>query len=431
MNKQILSLAIPNIISNITVPLLGLTDTYIAGHFDKHEYIGAIGLANILFNLIYMPFSFLRMSTSGFTAQAFGANNYHKITNTLLRALLIGLIVSITILLFQQVISTIGFHYIKGDPLVKDYAKIYFNIYIWSAPAVLSLYAINGWFVGMQNSTTPMFVAISINVVNIGLSLFLVKVLHWQIEGVAVGSTVAQYVGLFLSIIIWNKQYSSKIKAFIDLRVLKRLSEYTAFLKVNTDIFIRTLALITVTTFFTSMSSKIGKETLSANLVLLQFFSLFSYIMDGFAYAAEALTGKYVGAKKPERLKQLVKLLFLWGAIFVTLFTSAYSLWLENILHFLTDKTEIIQLALQYKYWILLVPLVGFAAFIWDGIFIGANYSKGMRNSMLFATAIFFIIFYGFNKNYNNNLLWFAFIMYLATRSIAQTFLSKKVLSLK
>jgi putative efflux protein, MATE family len=428
MNRSILRLAIPNIISNITIPLLGMVDMFIVGHLDSESYIGAIALATMLFNFIYWSFSFLRMGTSGFTAQAYGAENVNEQANILLRSMSVAMTAGILIILLQYFISHTGLYLLNAEPEIKIFTLEYFHIYIWAAPAVLGMYTFNGWYVGMQNAKIPMFVAIGINVINIALSFAFVYGLNLKIDGVALASVCAQYTGFISFIILWNLKYGW-LKEYFNLKILKDLHSFIPFFKVNSDIFIRTMALIAVTTFFTSASAKAGKDILAVNALLMQMFILFSYMMDGFAYAAEALTGKFIGAGNRLQLRLLVKRLFLWGIAIVILFTVVYGFFLEDILSILTDKQNIIELSKQYRFWVLLIPIAGFSAFLWDGIFIGATASRQMRNSMLIAVIAFFSLYFAFYTIFANNILWLAFIMYLASRGIIQSFMASSILN--
>lgn len=426
MNKDILRLAIPNIISNITVPLLSMVDLAIVGHLSLEVYIGAIATASIIFNFLYWSFSFLRMGTSGFTAQAYGANNKQESANILLRSLSIAIIGAFFIVLFQEGIFDIAFSVIKASDDVKIHAATYFHIYVWAAPAILGMYAFSGWFVGMQDARTPMYIAIAVNIINISLSFFFVYGLKMNLEGVALASTISQILGFSITFIIWYYKYNS-VRKIVDFSILKKTKEFIPFFKVNTDIFLRTLLLIAVTTFFTSISAKSGDLTLAANALLMQMFTLFSYIMDGFAYAAEALTGRFIGARQPTILNRLIKYLFSWGLVLVVFFTVLYAIFTDQILGILTDKTDVIALCKEYQTWILLIPLAGFSAFLWDGIFIGATASRQMRNSMFFAAASFFALYYLLSPTLGNNALWCAFLFYLAMRGIVQTFMYRKI----
>lgn len=433
MNKAILRLAIPNIISNITVPLLGLVDMAVVGHLDSESYIAAIAVAVTIFNFIYWNFGFLRMGTSGFAAQAYGAGDKFEQANILLRSLFVAFLGGLLLISLQFLILKLGFFFFEVDPNVRSYVSDYFHIYIWAAPAVLGLYAINGWYVGMQDAITPMFIAIGINIVNIGLCLLLVFGFKMKLEGVATAALCAQYGGLITS--LWLGLYKHRyLKSFFDFSVLKKISDFVPFFRVNTNIFLRTLALITVSTFFVSASSRLGTEMLAVNALMMQMFTLFSYLMDGFAYSGEALTGKFIGRKDYIMLKPLVRSLFKWGFVVVVCFTSVYAFGFDFILSILTDKANVISLAHDYKFWVLLIPIAGFSAFLWDGIFVGATASRQMRNSMLIAMLAFFAIYYGFSyivpeffQTYTNNILWFAFISYLCVRGIVQLFMSRRI----
>lgn len=434
MNKAILRLAIPNIISNITVPLLGLVDMAVVGHLESESYIAAIAVSVTIFNFIYWNFGFLRMGTSGFAAQAYGARDKSEQANILLRSLFVSFVGGILIIGLQYFILKLGYVFFEVDSSVKVYVEDYFHIYIWAAPAVLGLYAINGWFVGMQDAITPMFMAIGINIVNIGLCLLFVFGFDMKLKGVAMAALCAQYAGFTASLIAGLYKHRD-LKKYFDLSTLRKRAGFIPFFKVNANIFIRTLALVTVSTFFVSASSRISTEILAVNALMMQMFTMFSYLMDGFAYAGEALTGKLVGRKEYIALKSLVKSLFKWGLIIAALFTIGYLAGYDIILSLLTDKQSVIEVAHNYKLWVVLIPIAGFSAFLWDGIFVGATASRQMRNSMLIAMTIFFVVYYSnfllfpdFFDVHSNSILWFCFIVYLGMRGIVQFVMSKKVL---
>lgn len=428
MNKNILRIAIPNIISNITVPLLGMIDIAIVGHMDSALYIGAMSISTMIFNFIYWNFSFLRMGTSGFTAQAYGAKNEQECANVLTRSLAIALLGAVLVLALQVLILNIAFNFVDVTSESAGYVATYFHIYIWAAPAVLSMYAFMGWFIGMQDSKTPMYISISVNIINIILSFTFVYGMGMKIEGVALASTLAQTSGLLIAIAFLLTKYK-KFKSLINLSVLKDIANYMPFFKVNGDIYIRTICMIAVMTFFTATSSKMGNTLLSVNAMIMQMFMLFSFIMDGFAYAGEALTGRYIGAKEPGSLNSMVKRLFVWGGLLSLFFVVLYALFSEQIMKILTDETDIIQAFEPYKLWTLLIPIAGFSAFLWDGVFVGATASKHMRNSMLVAVACFFVLYYSLRGELGNNALWLAFITYLAMRGIVQMMLYKRIKS--
>lgn len=415
MNRKILQLAIPSIVSNITVPLLGLVDVAIVGHLGSASYIGAIAVGGMLFNMIYWIFGFLRMGTSGMTAQAYGKRDLTEVVRTLLRAVGVGLLISLGLWILQSPILRGAFVLIDATEEMKRWASLYFNICIWGAPAVLGLYGFAGWFVGMQNSRFPMFIAITQNIVNIAASLCFVFVLGMKVEGVALGTLIAQYAGLFMAFALWLKYYG-RLKAYIDWDGLWGGEAMRRFFSVNSDIFFRTLCLVAVTTFFTSTGARQGDVILAVNTLLMQLFTLFSYIMDGFAYAGEALAGRFIGAKNDVGLRRCIRLLFLWGIGLSLSFTILYAFLGRDFLGLLTNDTSVIEASGDYFYWVLAIPLCGFSAFLWNGIFIGATATRQMLCSMLVASATFFIIYYLFYQSMGNHALWMAFLGYLSLR---------------
>ena len=419
MNKKILQLAIPSIVSNITVPLLGLIDVAIVGHLGSAAYIGAIAVGGMLFNIIYWLFGFLRMGTSGMTSQAFGQRDLKEVTRVLLRAVGVGLFIALCLLLLQYPIRKIAFLLIDATPEVRELATVYFNICVWGAPAVLGFYGFAGWFIGMQNSRFPMFIAITQNVVNIVASLSFVYLLDMKIEGVALGTLIAQYAGLFMASLLWLRYYG-RLKIVFRWQEIIGKTAMKRFFQVNSDIFFRTLCLVAVTTFFTSTGARQGDVVLAVNTLLMQLFTLFSYIMDGFAYAGEAMTGRYVGARNNTGLQRMIRLLFRWGWGLSLSFTILYMIGGQDFLGLLTNDTTVIKAAGSYYYWVLAIPLAGFAAFLWDGILIGATATRLMLYSMLVASGLFFLIYYIFYALMGNHALWMAFLIYLSLRGIMQ-----------
>ena len=274
-NQRILHIAIPSIISNITVPLLGLVDVTIVGHLGSASYIGAIAVGGMLFNMIYWIFGFLRMGTSGLTAQAYGAHDLPEVTRTLLRSLGIGIALSLALLVLQYPIRTIAFHLIDASPEVRNLASLYFHICIWGAPATLGLYGFTGWFIGMQNSRFPMYIALTQNVVNIIASLFFVFACDMKVAGVALGTLIAQYAGLFMAYALWLRFYRP-LRKYIEWKHVFTHEAMSRFFQVNRDIFLRTLCLVAVTVFFTSTGAAYGDITLAVNTLLMQLFTLFS-----------------------------------------------------------------------------------------------------------------------------------------------------------
>ena len=447
MNRRILGLALPNIITNITVPLLGMVDMAIVGHLSA-SHLGAIAIGTQIFNLIYWNFGFLRMGTSGFTAQAYGAKDMAEAVRIFMRAIAIAVSIAILLLLLQWPISRLSLLIFHGSETVLALALQYFFVRIWAAPATLGLYAVKGWFIGMQNSKLPMWIAIFLNVINIVCSLLFVLVFHWGIRGVALGTVIAQYSGLAVGLFFMVTKYGKLFSGYRGDGVKTRLSDILAdalhwkemrrFFKVNGDIFLRTICLAAVFTFITAASSRMSDNILAIDALLMQFFTLFSYIMDGFAYAGESLVGRYIGAKDRHSLKLSVRLLLCWGLILTVAFTILYAFFSNDILRIFSDEPAVIQGAQQYLFWTLAIPVCGFAAFLFDGIFVGATASRAMRNSMFVATAAFFIVYYVgksilFQNNSQddtlyiwNNILWTAFMVYLLFRGLLQAVMLKK-----
>ncbi|MBQ8520597.1 MAG: MATE family efflux transporter [Bacteroides sp.] len=426
-NEKILHIALPSIVSNITVPLLGLIDVTIVGHLGAASYIGAIAVGGMLFNIIYWIFGFLRMGTGGMTSQAYGAHDLHEVMRLLMRSVTVGLLIATAIIVLQYPIERIAFTLIDTTPEIERLSALYFRICVWGAPAVLGLYSFSGWFIGMQNSRFPMFVAITQNIVNILVSLLLVYGFDLKIEGVAIGTLVAQYAGLFMAAGLWMRYYG-KLRKRTNFRHFYNREAMTRFFRVNRDIFFRTVCLVAVTMFFTSAGASQGEVILAVNTLLMQLFTLFSYIMDGFAYAGEALTGKYIGANNRPALHQMLKQLFGWGIGLSAAFTLLYGLGGEAFLALLTNDTGVIHAADSYFYWVLAIPFAGFAAFLFDGIFIGATATHMMLRAMLVASVSFFLIYYGCRSLWGNHALWLAFITYLLLRGVMQGYWGRKII---
>lgn len=427
MNKRILGLAVPSIISNITVPLLGLVDVSIVGHLGSATYIGAIAVGGMLFSMIYWIFGFLRMGTSGLTAQAYGRRDLAEVILLFVRSLGIAFGLALLLILLQYPILKVAFTLIDATPAIKELASLYFRICIWGAPAVLGLYSFAGWFVGMQNSRFPMYIAITQNVVNIAASLFFVFIWNRGVAGVAMGTLVAQYAGLLMASLLWYGYYR-RLWQKLNRQMLTDYEAMRSFFILNRDIFFRTLCLVAVTTYFTSRGAEQGDIILAVNTLMMQLFTLYSYIMDGFAYAGEALTGRYVGAHNQADLRRMIQTLFAWGVGLALAFTLLYGIGGSSFLSLLTNEQEVLNASSDYFYWVLAIPLAGMAAFLWDGIYIGATASRQMLYSMLVASVSFFILQGIFQQRMGNHALWMAFIAYLFLRGLVQTGLARKIL---
>ena len=426
MDRQILRLAIPNVISNITVPLLGMVDLAILGHLESEVYIGAIAVGGLIFSFIYAIFSFLRMGTSGFTAQAYGEKDNSEMIMMFGRSIFFAMIGGLILIALQYPIELFSFYLIDGSAEVETLAREYYNIRLYAAPASLGILALSGWFVGMQNARTPMYIAIAINVINIGANFIFVFGLGMKSDGVAWGTVIAQYSGLFIGLLLFRAKYKNLFRYWLrsDFFNWQKLA---SFFKVNVDIIIRTLSLIFVFAFFTAQSAKTDDTILAVNTVLLQYLFVFAYLTDGFAYAAEALVGKFVGARNLTDLKTVIKKLFIWGFGFSIPFSIIYLFFGQSLLWILTDNEKVIEGAAPYLFWLGLVPIATFAAFIWDGIYIGATASVAMRNSLLIATFLIFLpSYYLFREPLGNHGLWLSMMLFMIARGFLLTFFRKK-----
>lgn len=424
LNKEILRLALPSIVSNITVPLLGIVDVTIMGHIGDARYIGAIAVGSMIFNVVYWLFVFLRMGTSGLTAQAFGRGKGGACL-ILRQSLTVALVSGLLIVLLQWPLRLLAFRMMGATPDVEELVLPYFNICVWGAPAVLGLYSLMGWFVGMQNTRVPMMIAIGQNIINILASLIFVFVLHMQVEGVALGTVVAQWTGF-----IWAILRSEKLKAKCEDVLLSESEKSVTAPQVSTfftlqsslfPLFLRTLCLVCVNFYFTSVGAQQGALMLAVNTLLMQLFTIFSYFMDGFANAGEALVGRFYGANDRKSFRRAVRLLFGWGAVMVVLFTGLYGLGGETFLSLLTNDHTVVEASRTYLPWAVFIPLCGVAAFVWDGVFIGLMATRGMLLSCFVAAVMFFIVWATGGSSMGNHALWLALLVYLALRGIVQT----------
>ena len=431
MHKEILSLAIPSIVTNITVPLLGLVDVAIVGHMGDASYIGAIAVGTMMMNVICWLFGFLRMGTSGMTSQAYGRGDSKEAATILFQAIALGAAIGILFVLFQPLLLRLFLFFMRPSDEIRAFASVYFHVCVFGLPAALVMYGLTGWFIGMQDTRTPMTVSIFQNIVNIMTSLLLVYVFGMKVEGVALGTLTAQYSGLLLALYILRRKYASHYQLLFSQFTLKPV-DYSSFsykhtlnrfFRVNRDIFLRTLFLVAVNAAFTSVGSRQGDVILAVNTLLFQFFTLYSYIMDGFAYAGEAICGKYYGAGNMPSFHACIRRLFAWGVIMTVVYTAAYYFGANDILHVLSNEQTVIEASEPYLLWVALIPVAGMGAFIWDGVFIGITDSRGMLLSCFVAAIVFAIMLSLFFTTMGNHALWLALLSYLLARGVMQTIL--------
>ena len=428
-HRDIYRIALPATLSNITVPLLSLVDLSIVGHLGSPTYLGAISVGGTIFNMLYWVFAFLRMGTTGLTSQAYGRQDEREMEGCLVRAVTVGLGVSVTLLCLQWPLQEMLLTLIGAEGGVRQYAALYYRICIWGAPAVLCQYALTGWFIGMQEARCPLYVALFQNIVNIGCSLFFVYVWNRGVAGVAAGTVVAQYAGLLLAV-FWvvrlrqGRQESIRAvcwKGYFTWTLLRR------FFRVNRDIFLRTLCLVAVTTYFTSAGARQGEVVLAMNAVMMQFFLLYSFFMDGIAYAGEALAGRFQGAGDYRQMSVCIRNLFQWGSVVALVFTLFYGLGGQWFMGILTDETEVLCMAARYWGWTVVIPIAGMAAFLWDGVFIGLTATRQMLLAMAGSAVLFFLFFFLGEPLWGNHALWLAFIVYLLARGCMETWLYRRL----
>ena len=405
INKDILKLAVPSILANITVPIVGMVDIAVAGHLDVNAatLIGGIAIGSMLFDLLYWNFGFLRVGTGGLAAQAFGRGDRRECARILARALGIALACAIVLIAIQWVFVKAAFLVVDCTPEVRELASRYFFVRIWAAPATLGLMALKGWFIGMQDSVSAMVTDLTVNVVNVVLSVvlalgFTLGSLHYDgegFEGVAYGTVAAQYSGLLaaMSLLLW-KYYRNTLSEVetADLKGLFKGEETRRFFVMNADLFVRSLCFIAIYIGFTVISARYGDVLLAVSSILMKLLMIFSYFTDGFAYAGEALTGRYIGAGSREMVCQTVKWTFIWSMSIAVLFMGIYHFAGVPMLRMMTEDQLVVEAAKAYLPWLLLMPVVGCAAFTWDGIYIGATGSRQMRDSMLWSVVAFAIV---------------------------------------
>lgn len=428
MNRQILRIALPSVITTITVPLLSLVDLGLSGHLENASSMGAIAVGGTVFNLIYWLFGFLRASTSGLTAQAYGADCRDEVVAVLVRSAIVATAVGAVIIVLQQPIQSLMLWIMNPSAAVTAETLRYCSILFFGAPAVLLSFCFAGWFLGMQEARTVMVVSIVQNLVNILLSLFLVKYRHWGIEGIAWGTLVAQWFAVVAYSVYWCLYHGSLTKR-IRRALIFNSSNFIRFLSSNRDLLLRTICLILVQTYFTRFGANYSDTILALNAILLQFFMLFSYFMDALAYAAESLGGYYVGSTEYNQLRQLRRSLFRWGWALTLVATLIICLGYNFLISILTDNSAVISESGAYRGYILLVPICGFAAFLFDGLFLGAMATRPMFYALFFSSALFFLLTTSLSPFVGNQALWIAYLAYLLLRSVLSNFYFNKILN--
>ena len=410
---------------------MGLVSTGIVGNCKDGgvSAIGDLALGVSIFNFIYWNCSFIRMATSGLTAQAYGKGDFYETTAMLVRAVIISLVLSVLVLIFQKPLGELSLWLMDGNEVVAEY----FFARIWAVPAGILLFGLYGWFVGMQNGVIPMAISILVNSLHIVFGLWFVNSFNLGITGIAYASVVSQWIGLALAITLIIIFFRKTIRPVVLSKVLD-LASMKRFFKVNGDIIVRTFCNVGVYTFFTAASAKMGDSAiLAVNTTLMQLLMLFSYMNDGFAYAAEAMTGRFIGAKDLASLKRCLRYCVIWTFATAIIAIAGYLAgweWLFSF--FLRDSSpeelaSALAVAERYIGWIVVIPLFAALPFMLDGVYAGATLTRAMRNSMAAATIIFFGLYYALLPFIGNDALWLAFLAYIISRLVLQYFMADRL----
>ena len=405
------------ILSNVSVPLLGMVDTGVVGHLESPVYLGAVAIGSMVFSFLYMGMNFLRMGTTGIAAQSFGARDNDGLRVSLGQAVIVALSIALLMLVTQWPIGQLAMHLVGAARDVESNALEYFHIRIWSAPGTLANMALIGWFIGLQNARVPLLIFLTINISNIALDLLFVLGLGMKVDGVALASVIAEYAGFSVALYFAALELRRRAGHW-PVSKLVEWREYAAFFAINGNLFIRTMALMFTIAFVTAQGARMGEVILAANAILMNFQYLTAFGLDGIAHAAEALVGKAIGEKQREALKVAVSLSLKWSLIFAAGFTLAYFVGGPFLIAALTDLPEIRDAATRYLPWLIASPLISVWSFLYDGVYVGATRAREMRNIMVFSAFAVFLPAWYLLQDLGNDGLWLAFLLFLASRGI-------------
>ena len=438
VNREILRLAIPSILANITIPLVGIVDTAIVGHLSDAAAIGGIAIGTMLFDLLYWNFGFLRVGTSGLTAQAYGKgqsdqgpspkvpDECHKI---LMQSLSVACLAALAIWAIQWFFVTAVLAVVPCSAEVADVARRYFFIRIWAAPFTLMLMAFKGWFIGMQDTRSPMAVDIWVNVVNMAASYILAFYTSQGILGVAWGTVIAQMSGFLLAEAIMIVRYPDArvYQTLEEWRAIMRWPELRRMMKLNGNLFIRSLCFMVVYVGFSMLASRYGDVELAVSSILMKLFMFFSFFVDGFAYAGEALVGKALGEVQGDKeqstkgISIIVKTLFNWSIGVGVLFMLIYAVAGDESIAVMTNDVPVIEAAQKYMGWLIAMPIVSAIAFMWDGVYVGATAGKPIRNAMIWAAVGFVVAYVMTYRFVGAQALYIAYFAHLIARVVYLT----------
>jgi len=425
MNARILKLAIPSIASSITVPLVGMVDMAIAGRLGEAACIGGIAIGAMLFDMLYWNFSFLRVGTAGLTAQAYGRRDFSDAMKVLVQAIVVAILSAGAVLLIQMPYVWGIFKVVPCSAEVEAFARIYFGMRVLAAPATLSLFALRGWFIGMQNTVYPMIIEFVVNGVNIVVSIYLALYAGMGVKGIALGTVAAQYSGLCCGVILWFVHYR-KLNKYLEWKGCLHPRNLKNFFTLSGNLMLRTICFLLIYSGFTILSARYGDTLLAVSTIMMKLMLLYSYIIDGFAYAGEALAGRFIGAKEPDSLRRVTRILLKWAVGIGVVSTFMYLFAGEPLLRLMTSNITVIDASVAFLPWLLVMPFFSCIAFMWDGIFIGATAARALRNVMIFSVAGFFLGYYAAEPFVGIHALWVGFTFHLLIRSLGTTLMAPK-----
>jgi MATE family multidrug resistance protein len=405
------------ILSNVSVPLLGMVDTGVTGHLDSPAYLGAVAIGSTIFGFLYTGVNFLRMGTTGIAAQRFGADDAAGLRTSLGQAVIVALCIALLLLALQAPIGSAAFHLLDPGPVISAHALEYFSIRIWSAPATLANYALIGWFIGLQNARIPLLIVVVANSMNIALDLLFVVGLGMTVDGVAAASVIAEFSGLAVGLAFAARELGRRGGRW-DVRQLASAGAYAGFFSINVHLFVRTLSLMFTFAFVTAQGARLGPLVLAANAILMNLQYLLSFALDGFAHAAEALVGKAVGGRSQQALRDAVDVTLRWSLYVAIGFTALFLIGGPVFVNLLTDLPAVRETTLRYLPWIVASPLVSVWSFLYDGVFVGATRAREMRDIMLISTFAVFVPAWYLLQVLGNDGLWLAFLLFMASRGL-------------
>jgi MATE family multidrug resistance protein len=427
-HRAIWAIALPMMLSGISLPLVGLVDTAVMGHLDSPTFLAAVAANATIFSVSLMGLNFLRMGTTGVTAQAFGSDNHARITESLVQPLVIATFLAVVLLLIQQPLREFGLWVLAPGPETTELARKYFDIRIWSAPPLLWNFVIIGWLLGMQNARGPLAIMLTINLTNVALDFWFVVGLGMTVEGVALATVLAELAGIVVG--LWFVIAALKIHQPIwEFAHYKELKRYLPLFSINGNLFLRSMALMLTLGFITAQGARLGDVILAANALLLNFIYFMAYALDGLAHAAEALSGKAIGARDRRGLEIAVRRTLYWTGFFAAIFSLIYLLAGQLIINTLSDIPDIRTTAYIYLPWLILAPLICAWSFLYDGVYIGITRAREMRIVMISAALFFFLPTWFVFRDWGNHALWLALMVFMAARGLGMHIWYRRLLA--